>query len=166
MQKHQTAPLSTKLDDERIQRLKDLGLEPNFKTKKYLPHRVREVFPEKLKEADAAPPTPIVVQDDNSGIQSADPRTTGTPANAARAAMSSDQVEESVTEETAAIVAMPPAASADSETKRRETPNDEEPGAVGQRTATPTPTPTPTKGKLGVIDRKWEKFQLLQEYKE
>jgi hypothetical protein len=41
-------------------------------------------------------------------------------------------------------------------------PNDEEPGAVGQRTV----TPTPTKRKLALIDRKWEQFQLLQEYKE
>ncbi len=67
---------------------------------------------EKLKEAEAAPLTPIVVRNNNGGTESADPPTTGASANAPSAAMPSEK-EESVTEPTIAIEAKSPAASID-----------------------------------------------------
>jgi hypothetical protein len=60
MQKQEKEPGFIFLNDERIQQLKDLGLEPKIKRMTCMPRGFQEVFMEKLKETKVTPLTFIV----------------------------------------------------------------------------------------------------------
>jgi hypothetical protein len=59
MQKQEKEPGFIFLNDERIQQLKDLGLEPKIKRMTCTPRGFQEVFMKKLKQTKVTPLTSI-----------------------------------------------------------------------------------------------------------